>query len=829
MRSEIPKYPKTQAPKLGCASFLVLRSLGIWAFGCFGASATTVELTPAQTQFFESKIRPIFADKCFKCHSAQAEKVKAGLLLDSREGVLKGGETGPAVVPGDPEKSLLIKAVRYTDADLQMPPKGSKLSDEQIADLEAWVKMGAPDPRAATAGQKDWKDAGRNHWAWQPLKKSAVPEVKDAAWARTPVDNFIRARLDEKNLKPNPPADKRTLIRRASFDLIGLPPTADEVRDFLQDESPDAFAKVVDRLLASPHYGERWGRHWLDVARYGDTKGQVKRQREDPHNPYAWTYRDYVIRSFNEDKPYNVFIIEQIAADKLPATRQNPTNLTALGFLTVGDRFMGMPNDIINDRIDVVTKGFLGLTVTCARCHDHKFDPIPTRDYYSLHGIFASSVEPPVETVIQKIPNTADYQDYYKQRTGLEAGKEALELKFRAARKQRDREAIKQLQRQIRENVGQVTRLEMTHPGAVVRAMAMHDSTHPHDSPVFIRGEAENKGPVVPRRFLEILSGPTRPVVTNGSGRLELAHAIVNKSNPLTPRVMINRLWQHHFGEGFVPTPDDFGTMSEPPSHPELLDYLASRFEEDGWSIKKIHRLIMLSSVYQQSTDDNPRFAQIDPNNRLLWRANIRRLEFEVLRDSLLAIGGSLNETMFGRPVDLERNPESRRRTIYGLVDRSDLLDALVNFDFANPDLPSGRRYETTVPQQALFLMNSPVVVEQAKRLVSLKAFDDCINDTARIQFLYERIYQRPARPEETKLAGEFIAQTPPPTERIAAVEPSTQPVSNDPRRLGPKQIARQQRFGNNKSPDNRPRAPLTAWQEYAHALLQANEASFVN
>jgi len=784
--------------------------------------------TSAQLQFFESKIRPLFADNCFKCHSQQAEKVKGGLLLDTREGVLKGGETGPVIVPGDPEKSLLIKAVRYTDPDLQMPPKNKRLSAQQIADLEAWVKMGAPDPRAASASQKAWKDSGKDHWAWQPLKKSAVPEVRDAAWAKTPVDSFILAKLEEKNLKPNPSADKRTLIRRATFDLIGLPPTTDEVDAFLQDESPEAFAKVVDRLLASPHYGERWGRHWLDVARYSDTKGQVRRQREDPNYPYAWTYRDYVIRSFNEDKPYNIFIIEQIAADKLPATKRNPTNLTALGFLTVGDRFMGMPNDIINDRIDVVTKGFLGLTVTCARCHDHKFDPIPTADYYSLHGIFASTTEPQAETVIQKIENTPDYLDYFKKRNELDKEKERLDAEFKALRRTLDREKLRQLQREVRQNVGAVARLEMTHPGAPVRAMRVQDSTRPHDSPVFIRGEAQNRGPVVPRRFLEILSPTNRPALTNGSGRLELAHAIVNPANPLTPRVMINRLWQHHFGEGFVSSPDDLGTMSEPPSHPQLLDYLASRFVAEGWSIKKIHRLIMLSSVYQQSSANHPRYAQRDPNNRLLWRANIQRLEFESLRDSLLAIGGALDETMFGRPVNLERNPDSRRRTIYGLVDRSDVLDVLLNFDFANPDLPTGKRYETSVPQQALFLMNSPVVVEQAKRLVSLKVFGDCATDAARVQFLYERIYQRPARPEEIKLGLDFLAASLPPEKSVAEV-PTVQPVSDRPRRPGPKQLAQQQRFERNKPAGNRQRAPLTAWQEYAHALLQANEASFIN
>jgi len=783
--------------------------LGVWTLEFSSAAA---ELTAAQSQFFENKIRPVLSTKCYRCHSQQAEKVKAGLLLDTRDGLLKGGETGPAIAPGDPDKSLLIKAVRYTDPDLQMPPKGKKLSDDQVADLVAWVKMGAPDPGVASTAQKDWKDSSKAHWSWQPLKKPAVPDVKDPAWPKTPIDNFILAKLEEKDLKPNPPADKRTLIRRATFDLIGLPPTPEEVDDFVKDESPDAFAKVVDRLLASPHYGERWGRHWLDIARYSDTKGQIRRQREDPFYPFAWTYRDYVIRSFNEDKPYNVFIIEQLAADKLPATAKNPTNLCALGFLTLGDRFMGMQNDIINDRIDVVTKGFLGLTVSCARCHDHKFDPIPTKDYYSLHGIFASCAEPPVEPVICKVTNTPEYEDYYKKRMDLEHEKDALELRQR------------QLQRELRENRLAIAKLEMTHPAAPPRAMVVEDVLKPHDSPVFIRGEAENKGAIVPRHFLEILSGTTRPSFTNGSGRLELAHAIVSKSSSITPRVMVNRIWLHHFGEAFVPTPDDLGTMSEEPSHPELVNYLASRFVEEGWSIKKMHRMIMLSSVYQESSANNPRYAQVDPFNRLLWRSNIRRLEFEALRDSLLAIGGALDLTMYGKPVDLSKEPYSTRRTIYGFIDRQDVADVLVNFDFANPDLPSGRRYETTVPQQALFLMNSPLVVEQAKKLVTLAEFNKCSDDEGKITFLYERIYQRPPEPEEVKIGLEFISEKP---EKELASADAVQKISNDPEaRKREKQMARKM---GKRGDTFRKREPLKAWEEYTHALLQANEASFVN
>jgi len=800
--------------------------LGILLACCSLFTAESADLSPAQLQFFENRIRPVLVENCYKCHSRQAERPKGGLLLDTREGLLKGGETGPAVVPGDPDHSLLIKAVSYTDADLQMPPKGNKLPDNVIADLSAWVKMGAPDPRIVTLAQRNWTNSNRGHWAWQPLKKPAVQEPADSSWCKTPIDNFILAKLDEKELKPNPPADKRTLIRRATFDLMGLPPTLKEVEDFVNDGSPDAFAKVVDRLLASPHYGERWGRHWLDVARYSDTKGQIRRQREDPNYPYAWAYRDYVVRSFNEDKPYNQFIVEQLAADKLPVTRQNPTNLCALGFLTIGDRFMGMPNDVINDRIDVVTKGFLGLTVTCARCHDHKFDPIPTKDYYSLHGVFASCVEPAIEPVIQKNVGGAEYADYYKQRMDLQREMESIQEKFRELRRARDREGLRQLQRQERENQSKIAQLELTHPGAPPRAMVLEDVLKPHDSPVFIRGDAGNKGPLVPRHFVEVLAGASRPAFTNGSGRLDLAWAIVGKNNPLTPRVMINRIWLHHFGEGFVPTPDDLGTMSEPPSHPELLDYLAATFVEEGWSIKKIHRLIMLSSVYQESSANNPRFAQVDPNNRLLWRANIRRLEFEALRDSLLAIGGDLDLSMYGRPVDIEREPYSTRRTIYGRVDRSDVADVLINFDFANPDLPSGRRHETTVPQQALFLMNSPLVVEQAKHLVALPDFTACKDDTARIEFLYQRIYQRPPRADETKLGIDFISDTPD-RQNLAADENAVQPIINEGQGFRAKRAPRQQFRNGQNLPRRRP--PLTAWQEYAHALLQANETSFLN
>ena len=486
--------------------------------------------------------------------------------------------------------------------------------------------------------------------------------------------------------------------------------------------------------------------------------------------------------------------------------------------------------------------------MTCARCHDHKFDPIPQQDYYSLRGIFDSSVEPKIEPVIGRIPNTLEYHDYYRQREQLAQAEATIEASLPPLRKARDVAAIKAAQKELRQTEHAISELELTNPAAPPRAMVLEDAMRGHDSPVFIRGEAGNRGALAPRRFLQILSGPVRPVWTNGSGRLELALAIASRNNPLTARVMVNRIWQHHFGAGFVPTPDDFGMMSEPPSHPQLLDYLAMNFMTNGWNVKKIHRLIMLSSVYQESSANNPRFALTDPGNRLLWRANLRRLEFEPLRDSLLAIGGTLDPTLYGRPVDRRLQPASTRRTIYDYVDRANIPDVLVNFDFATPDMVTGIRHVTTVPQQALFLMNSPLVIELARRLVAMPDFVDCADDAGRLNFLYARIYQRPPSPEETALGLEFVNQIPI-REDVAAL-----PNQNDSnltskkakhakgedltmlsddgagnqfqRGKGQGLYANRQGFIGN---GGKRRAPLTSWEEYAQALLQANETSFVN
>ncbi|HEX2860544.1 MAG TPA: DUF1549 domain-containing protein, partial [Lacunisphaera sp.] len=521
------------------------------------AHAAEPALSKADTAFFETRIRPVLSESCYKCHSHTADKIKAGLLLDSRDALLQGGNSGPAVIPGNPDDSILIQALRYTEEDLRMPPEehGGKLSERQIADFVEWVRRGAPDPRVplSSASGKSYGGVGRKHWAFQPVQQPAVPAVKNTAWARSPVDHFVLARLEAAGLAPNPVADKRTLIRRVTFDLTGLPPTEPEIQHFLADPSPDAFARVVDRLLASPAYGERWARHWMDVARYSDTKGDPPR-RDDPRYPHAWTYRDYVIEAFNTDKPYPQFITEQLAADRLindaiaqaRAAKQEPPNdqhiLAALGFLRLGNQHDGRRNDIIDDRIDVTTKAFLGLTVSCARCHDHKFDPIPTKDYYSLYGVFANTTEekfvlrePALTSRLLVTPELTDYLDKGREliRQGDELGKKYQEFRRDPARPPQQRRELARAEGQL---YRELTDLEMNHPGAPARAHALADVSKPRDYPVLVRGEVGNTGELVPRRFLEILSPDpkNRPVWKKGSGRFELALAIADPQNPMT-------------------------------------------------------------------------------------------------------------------------------------------------------------------------------------------------------------------------------------------------------------------------------------------------------
>jgi len=815
-------------------------------------------ISPADRQFFETRIRPVLTEECYKCHSHQADRVKGKLMLDSRDALLLGGVSGPAIVPGKPDESLLIQAIRYTDADLKMPPEdhGGRLTDQQVADLTEWVRRGAPDPRVpvmAASGQS-YGGVGKAHWAFQPVKQPVVPAVKDSSWVQSPIDRFVLAKLESAGLHPNPLADKRTLIRRVTFDLTGLPPTEPEIQRFVADDSPGAFAQVVDRLLASPAYGEHWARYWLDVARYSDTKGDAPK-RNDPRYPHAWTYRDYVIDAFNTDKPYSEFVLDQLAADRLVVEAENKakarkteppadrTVLAALGFLTLGNQFDGRRDDVIADQIDVTTKAFLGLTVACARCHDHKFDPIPTKDYYSLYGVFANTVEPPrvtaEPTLFTKLPKTPELTDYLAKAAELEKKEADLQAQFQEFRRSRDRDPQKR--RELARDEGllqrQIGDLEMEHPGAPARANIVFDVPRPHDYPVLQRGEAQNKGDTVPRRFLECLSPDPkhRPEWNKGSGRVDLARAIADPKNPLTARVFVNRLWQQHFGAGFVSTPDDLGNMSAPPANPELLDWLAVRFVESGWSVKQLQRTIVLSSTYQQSSAANPAAVALDPDNRLLWRASLRRLGFEELYDSLLAISGTLDRTVGGKSVMPSSDTFGTRRSLYTYIDRRNPPELLTQFDFPNPDTPSGKRYETTVPQQALFLMNSPLVVETARKLTHRPDFTALQTDAARVTSLYLAIFQRPPTEPEVELGVRYIRANPagkalevpePPAQKSArekAIEERrARQAASNPKG---KYAADQRPVGSNIMPAG----PEDAWTKLAHALFQTNEAMFVN
>jgi len=896
-----PIRPSLAAARATVSGFLTL--------SLFVSQTGAVELTQEKIQFFKTKVSPILVDHCYKCHSHESDKVKGGLVVDTKSGLLTGGDSGPSVVPGKPDESLLIKAVRYNDENLQMPPKGKKLKADQIEILEKWVAMGAPDPRV-TITNSLVQDLGkaREHWAFKPLSSPSLPSVKNRSWPKTDVDRFILSRLETNGLAPAKQADKRTLIRRAAQDLTGLPPTPQEVISFLEDSSPKAYEKLIDRLLASPRYGEKWGRHWLDVARYADTKGYVF--EEERRYPYAYTYRDYVIRAFNEDLPYNQFIIEQLAADLLPLG-DDKRPLAGLGFLTLGRRFLNNEPDIIDDRIDVVTRGLMGLTVACARCHDHKYDPIPTRDYYSLYGVFSSSHEPKEKPLLGQSSLPPKHAEYVKERLEREerlqsfdqkkqsetlvklrgqvgdyllaiAETEGLEVeKSEALVRQRsldplmvrkwkaklnqsgtndsilgpwklalsltnnaspsmlstklaafgkvhpsletsistntiqglkdlskiynelfrslnplleaqakqtnqstalaksDQELVDILTgadgplilaenefhtlfdvpsiQEVRKLRRKVEELDATHPGAPPRAMALQDNASPAKPKVFIRGNPSNHGPEVPRQFPLILAGENRqPFSPTNSGRLEMAQAIADPKNPLTARVLVNRVWLNHFGSALVKTPGDFGVRSDPPTHPELLDYLAVYFVSNGWSVKKLHRLIMLSSVYQQGSTDNPDYAAKDPLNDLYFKMNRQRLGFEGMRDSVLAVTGNLDDTFGGHAVDIVTDPNVRRRTVYGFIDRQNLPGMFRTFDFASPDSSTQQRFFTTVPQQALFMMNSPFLIDQSREFLKKQAASEK-NPKEKIKALYRWAYQRDPSSEELKMALKFV------------------------------------------------------------------------
>jgi hypothetical protein len=775
------------------------------------ACTTLIATPPAGAQqtpdaqamtFFENRVRPLLAEHCYQCHSAGARELKGGLSLDRKDGLFQGGEHGPVVVPGDPGRSPLIRAVRRV-GELQMPPD-QPLTKEQVGILVRWVKIGAPWPAdyaPAAVDAADGEQGGevgaryeqirREHWSFQPVRKVEPPRPRPDPWAKTDVDRFILARLEGQGLAPSPPADRRTLIRRATFDLTGLPPTPEEVEAYVNDNSAKAFEKVVDRLLASPAFGERWGRHWLDVARYAESTGMT---RNVPFY-YAWRYRDYVIDAFNADLSYDRFVREQVAGDLMPAAGEAERDRQRIGtgFLVLGPKDLNERNAVqyalnnVDEQIDTTTRAFLGLTVACARCHDHKFDPIPTSDYYAMAGIFRSTellagvtsraggkgreyYDPDLHVPLPSADRAGrpprKVTDAHLDADGAaevmpvadgptaDARRQAGQDRTGEAKQEQRQRRTEARRKRIEEQRKRQRRLQEQAPAERdVRPVAagVRDGRVPADSNIFIRGEIRDRGPVVPPGTIALpgMDG-LGAIPWDHSGRLELAGWLTDRRNPLTARVMVNRVWQHLFGRGLVASVDNFGTTGDAPSHPELLDHLAAEFMDDGWSVKRAIRRIMLSRAYQQaSTFDAAKFAA-DPENRLVWRMNQRRLEGEAIRDAALAAAGTLNPkrplgsaALNVPPAGLNRRVgpggrfavENDCRSVYLPVFRGLVPDALDVFDLADNNNVTGSRDVTTVAPQALFMMNDPFVLAQsrafARRVTSERAADSARVDRA--------------------------------------------------------------------------------------------------
>ena len=782
----------------------LLAALAILAAPGFAIAEPAGGDEAARIDFFEKKIRPILANNCFNCHSADTNS-KGGLRVDDRNGLMTGGGRGAAVVPGDPGKSLLLRAVSYSNKDLKMPPD-KQLSEEQVADLRKWIEEGAAWPKVEFPddigkSEADYAKLRKEHWAWQPLRQVSPSGVENNAWVRDDIDRFILARLEAGKVQPVGDADKVTLIRRVTFDLTGLPATLAEIDAFVADNSADAFAKVVDRLLASSGFGERWGRHWLDVARYGESTGSA---RNLPY-PHAWRYRDYVIDAFNSDKPYNQFLREQIAGDLLPASslREKAEQLVATGFLALGVKDVNQRfkvryiMDNVDEQIDTVSRAVLGLTVSCARCHDHKFDPIPTTDYYALAGIFRST------DLCAGLRNKmgGGGLDYYDTslllNIGLNAGGGASEEKIAAAKKafettKAEFDAIfgtpegktvgpdgkpKQFHFRQKMNQAQAALSALSDPAASGQvAFGVRESKSINDTEIRIRGEAEKLGPVVPRGYLSLLSVPDAlPVNPEQSGRLELARWLTSTQNPLTSRVMANRVWQHLFGQGLVRTVDNFGVTGDAPSHPELLDYLAARFVKDGWSVKKLVRSIVLSHAYQLAADAPEANLVVDPANRLVWRHSPRRLDAEEIRDATLLAAGKLN---LSRPeaspakdfkvIEIRNNgPEAKglaqaaqnslHRSVYLPLLRGLTPNSLAVFDFAEQGMVTGSRDSTTVAPQALYLLNDPFVRKQSLVIAERLLAQADLDDAHRVELAYRLIYGRVATSQEVERATAYL------------------------------------------------------------------------
>ncbi len=775
----------------------------------FGATAEADGLA-----FFEKRIRPLLAERCYECHGATSAKASGELRLDTREGVRRGGVSGTAIIPGQPNASPLIKTLRALAAGTE-----HRLPATDLAALIQWIQLGAPDPRSGEPETRKPKLQTKPHWAFQPLRPAVPPVVRNPRWPQTPVDSFILARLELAGLEPAPAADKRALLRRVTFDLTGLPPSQEELNAFLRDRAAESFDKVVERLLASSRYGERWGRHWLDVVRYADTAGDTS----DFPIPQAWRYRNWVIDAFNRDLPYNEFLHEQLAGDLLPADSQDQRNkqTIATGFFVTARRFSvaepASKHLTIEDTLDTTSRAVLGLSLSCARCHDHKYDPITIEDYYSLYGIFDSTRYPhpgsePIPRPSGFVPlipreqydavvrsheqkvreNDAVIARIEKQMNALQAeGFKTgdLQKEFDAAWSRRDALAES------------APKVEMAY--AASEGMITNSQVQPRGEPMLAQG------PAMTRRFLKLFGGRALPAGCTNSGRLELGRWLTEDARALTARVMVNRIWQHHFGRGLVATPSDFGTRGEPPSHPELLDWLATRFIDSGWSVKSMHRLMVLSAAYQQSSlADNLRAEELDPKNTLLWHFNRQRLDAEQIRDALLFVSGKLDlepggphpfppedTWKFTQHFPFTANYETDKRSVFLMTQRIVRQPLFALFDGADASAGTAARVVTTTPLQALFAMNDKFVHAQAAAFAArLLAWPG--HDRERVDRACLLAFGRPARPEEIHEALAYLARA---EVRLASSESSPE-------------VQR-----------------LAAWSSYARALLGSNEFMFID
>ena len=885
--------------------------------GAFLRAEPGEQFPPGQVKFFEQRIRPLLVNHCIKCHGPQRQESE--LRLDSRESILTGGIRGTTAPSSDSEAGLLIDAVTHRDEDLQMPP-GDPLKETQLADLRRWVRMGMPWPEEFRL-PTDLDP--RQHWAYQPITSPPLPGVTNRSWPRTDIDRFVLARLDENQLSPSKEARQTTFIRRLYLDVLGIPPTPNEVRRFLEDPRQDAYARLVDRVLASPQLGPRWARHWMDVARYADNKGYVFYLNRE--FGWSYTYRDYLIEAFNRDLPFDQFVMQQLAADQMQlGSEKRP--LRAMGFITVGAYFTNNTHDIIDDRIDVVTRGLMGITVTCARCHDHKYDPITQQDYYALYGVIHSSYDPIVPPLYEAPPDTDKYREFQKQldlkqktledfiqgamtrlredgRTRIaeylvaaynqrnnpdtdnfmlltdkgainprmirrwlgylkrepeasnpvwtvwqrysqlpdaEFSKQAATV-FQQLRDleagminplviraclQRAPESIDELakwyeellldakqqwltlagsgdlsadgftdprleqlrqvlygnkspanvprqttwgfldlfpdrptQEEFKKLLGDVETFIRSGEGAPPRALVLIENEQPMDPHVFLRGNPFQQGEAVPRRFVAVLSKDDG-LLRQGSGRKELAQRIVDPGNPLTSRVIVNRIWAHYFGKGIVSTPSDFGVRGAAPTHPQLLDYLAHRLVERGWSLKDLHRNILLSATYRQESLDREKMLLVDPENSLLWKMNRKRLPWEAMRDSLVAVTGQMSLDLGGPSFALDSSWNGRR-SVYGYINRLDVSTLLTTFDFPNPNASSGSRSQTTVPPQTLYFLNDAFLGEVCCRVMGRTDVADTTDPRKRINLLYEITLARPAGQQDLDDAMEFLGETP--------------------------------------------------------------------